>query len=71
MKGFKMSLDVMEKFFQRVCQLKEDTPQARLAIMSELIHEHDIKILKEDQIVEELKGKKVMAVDPKRTKKNV
>lgn len=70
-KGFLTNATVLEKFFQRVCELKEDTLAARLAIMSDLIHEENIRILKEDQILDVIKGNNVIVVEANKEDKHV
>jgi len=62
MKGFVMSLEVAEKFFQRCIDKEAVTEKERLAVMNELIHEEKIKILKENQIADTLRGKNVLRV---------
>lgn len=63
MKGFVMTLEVAEKFYKRCGEQKATTEAERLAILKELIHEENIKILKdENAIKKELDGKRISII---------
>jgi hypothetical protein len=62
MKGFMMNLDVAEQFFKRCAEAKAETKAERLAIMAQLIHEENVKILDEKGLKKTLAGKKVLRV---------
>lgn len=59
-KGFLMSLEVAERFFKICAEKQLDTREERIKLMNELIHEENIRILKEDQIRKLVKGRKVI-----------
>ena len=71
MKGFMMSVEIAEKFFQRCVDREATTVEERMKIMNELLHEEKIRIVKENQIKDICNGKKVLFVDSKGRKKNV
>ncbi len=62
MKGFLMTLEIAEKFYKCCLEKEAITEEERLKVMNELIHEEKIKILKEQQIKDLVKGKKVLHV---------
>lgn len=63
MKAFVMDLAAAEEFYQRCIDRNAVTEEERIQIMNELVHEHNIKILKnEEQLAKELAGKKVLNV---------
>lgn len=65
-KGFMMSLDDAEEFFKRCAEAKANTHAERMAIMNQLLHERNIKILNQDRIKKVLTTKKALYIHTKR-----
>ena len=66
MKAFVMTDKIAKKFFTRCLEREAITEAERIKIMHELIHEENIKVLKEEQLHSLLEGKKVLVVESKK-----
>jgi hypothetical protein len=64
-KGFFMSLETAIKFFKRCKERGAETLAEKEAVMLELVHEEDIRILNEMRLKKLLQGKKVLRIKPK------
>jgi hypothetical protein len=62
MKGFEMSLDTAMRFYKLCAETGAKTIEERLKIMNRLIHEENIRILNEKQIIDTCKTKKVLRI---------
>lgn len=62
MKGFQMSLDDAMEFYRRCHEMGLVSEESRLALMSQMIHEKDIKVLTKERLSAILKGKKVLRI---------
>lgn len=66
MKAFVLNLEAAEEFYTCCMDRNAVTEEERVKIMNELVHEYNIKILKnEEQLAKELAGKKVLNIKNK------
>ena len=62
MKAFEMSLDTAMEFYRRCHEMGLKSIESRMALMKQMIHEKDIKVLTEQRLSDRLKGKKVLRI---------
>jgi hypothetical protein len=64
MKGFQMDLDTAMEFYRRCHEMGLKDEASRMALMSQMIHEENIKILDEKGLAKMLSGKKIVRIKP-------
>lgn len=68
MKGFLMTIEIAEKFYKLCAASNATTLEQRLVIMSKLLHEENIKIMKETDVIDTIKKHNVITIHNKNDK---